>query len=289
MVGNQYADRRRIYPNLAAAPLGSGPDGWPLLAITIGGKEPGSLESSLPSSKLPAPVVHLLELFHGPRASIRLPVSVVPKRKTPTATELLTSGASGTASFARFAARRPSRGVLDWFGPAADFDADGITDVLVAGPTAPGGSAPETTGSRTALARSGRDGHLLWKVDVDWRDDRSEPDRGQSYALETFPLPAGDFDGDGTVDVLAVKSIRETFGHASKRAATLPLRLYSGRDGHEIWTAGPLPTTIEAHGFAFAHWVAARIVEPGQQPDLIVFYANPFTEPCAADPPTVRR
>ncbi len=44
---------------------GSGPDGWPLLAITIGGKEPGSLESSLPSSKLPAPVVHLLELLTG--------------------------------------------------------------------------------------------------------------------------------------------------------------------------------------------------------------------------------
>jgi predicted Ser/Thr protein kinase len=258
---------------------GSGPDGWPLLAITLGGKEPGSLESSLPSSKLPPPVVHLLELSMGRELD---PITGFSRPQTG---DLDGDGLDDlwgewNGQLRAFRGETPeSWRSLDLFGPAADFDVDGITDVLIAGPTASGGSAPEITGSRTALARSGRDGHLLWKVDVDWREDRFEPDRGQSYALETFPLPAGDLSGDGIADVLAVKSIRETTGHTSKRAATLPLRLYSGRDGHELWTAGPLPTTIEAHGFAFPHWVVAQIVEPGQQPDLIVSYANPFTEP----------
>jgi hypothetical protein len=258
---------------------GYGPDGWPLLAITVGGKEPGALESSLPSSKLPAPVVHLLELSTGRELD---PITGFSRAQTG---DLDGDGIAdlwgeSNGQLQAFRGETPELWrALDWFGPAADFDADGITDVLVAGPTAPGGSASENTGSRTALARSGRDGHALWKVDVDWRDDRFEPDRGQSYSLETFPLPAGDLDGDGIVDVLAVKSIRASFGHVSQRAATLPLRLYSGRDGHEIWTAGPLPTTFEARGFSFPHWVAAQVVESGQQPDLIVSHANPFAEP----------
>ena len=85
---------------------------------------------------------------------------------------------------------------------AADLDGDGIGDALIAGLNLSADAAGNPTGSRTAIARSGRDGRLLWKAAL-------APPRfwfgrtfARSYALAAFPSPAGDLDGDGVPDVL---------------------------------------------------------------------------------------
>ena len=118
----------------------------------------------------------------------------------------------------RFAVRHPRLGALGQFGPAAafdsrvsltgnagvDFDGDGVADSLIGGLAAPSAQA-RVVGSHTAIARSGRDGHAIWKTGVFPRESWLDPNNSNSYELSAFPLPAGDFDGDGTADVIVRK------------------------------------------------------------------------------------
>ena len=194
--------------------------------------------------------------------------------------------------------------------PAADLDGDGIADTLVAGPTAPNPSPNEpignralgpfrtqgfarlgppggqTVGSRTVIARSGRDGHVIWKTELDPRRIGFERDHGEFYSLATHPQTRGDLDGDGTPDVIVQQFVRPQSPQWIRRPATLPLRALSGRTGRHLWSAGPLPLGFEAYGYSSIEWIEAVDVESKGTPDLLVRHNAPFVNPgSAALPP----
>ena len=169
--------------------------------------------------------------------------------------------------------------------PTADFDGDGIADTVTAGLQAPGDWLEPEPGSRTLIARSGRDGRALWKTLLDPKRSWDDEDDGESYSAEAFPLPAGDLDGDRTPDVLVTRSYQRN-SKMNTRAATLPLDLVSGRTGRHLWTAGPLPLGFEARGYSEIHDVAVRAIEPHGKPDVVVRHGSWFVKAgCASRPP----
>jgi len=270
---------------------GRGRNGWPLLAVALGGQHPQL--GGLRSSSLGPPMVHLLEGSTG--REVHTIAGLTAARTADLDGDGLADlwgEADGQLRAFRGEAPEAWR-ALGWFRPAdafegldygtarpaADFDGDGIADTLNAGLRAPGFSAGEPTGSRTAVARSGRDGHVLWKTVLDSRESWNSEDRGESYSLSAFPLPAGDLDGDGTPDVVVKENQLERPGQVTKRAATFPLRLLSGRTGRRLWTAGPLPLDFEAHGYSAIHWDEVRVMEPHGAPDLLVRHGSPFAKP----------
>ncbi len=169
---------------------------------------------------------------------------------------------------------------LDPAHPAVDFDRDGIGDALIGEVAAPAFYSRQSTGtgSFTALARSGRDGRVIWKTALDPREGWFEPRSAASYNPRAFPLPEGDFDGDGTPDVVIQKRTWDSPRQKHKRAAALPLQLLSGRTGRLLWSAGPLPLGFQAQGYSECRWIVARSVEPGGTPDLLVWHGNPFAK-----------
>ena len=137
-------------------------------------------------------------------------------------------------------------------------------------------SAANPPGSRTVTVRSGRDGHLIWKTELDQGRLWYERDHGESYNLATQALLAGDLDGDGTPEVFVQKFDQQPQALRIKHAATLPLQVLSGRTGRPLWSAGPLPLGFEAYGFSSIHWFLARAIEPQAAPDVFVRHGSPF-------------
>ncbi len=289
---------------------GRGPDGWPLLAVPIGGQ--GSSFGFDPNAV--PPIVQNLEASTG-----RIVSTAVGLGKAGTddldgdgITDLWGEADGQLRAFrgeapeawralgSFAAAREYPRWATDFVPPAADLDGDGIADTLISTPKAPyqtamdaiashalgpsldegfrqvGASASGPSGSRTAVARSGRDGRILWKTDLDPRRIWYERDHGQSYNLTTQPLPAGDLDGDGTPEVFVQKYPGQPGTLEIKQAATLPLQVLSGRTGRWLWSAGPLPLGFQAYGYSIIQWVEARIVEPHGAPDVFVRHGSPF-------------
>ncbi len=160
-------------------------------------------------------------------------------------------------SSAPSAARRPKPGErIDRFEPAgesrpfpgSDLDGDGIGDALIGQVHTSDGSLRHPTGSHTAIARSGRDGHVLWKSVLDPPGIWFDRDRGDSYEFSTFPMPAGDLDSDGMPDVLVKRDVSRFSQAAIERPAALPLQALSGRTGRFLWSAGPLHLGFAAQG-----------------------------------------
>ena len=152
--------------------------------------------------------------------------------------------------------------------------------------TAPDDSPGREAGSRTALARSGRDGRLIWKSALDVRRSWFDRDSRDTYDLTSYPLPAGDLDGDGTPDVIVCENAEQLPLQSLRRPATLPLLLLSGRTGRPLWTAGPLPLGFEAHGDSKIRWAVPRVVEPGAPPDVLVSHDSPFLAAGPTPPPS---
>ncbi len=132
-----------------------------------------------------------------------------------------------------------------------------MSDALIDDLHAPGSSGPKT-GSRTAIARSGRDGRLLWKSVLDPPRVWFERDRGESFGLAASPLPDGDLDGDGMPGVVVRKYPSASYVETLRRPATLPLHTLSGRTGRPLWSAGPLPLGFTADGYSRIRWVKLR-------------------------------
>jgi hypothetical protein len=289
---------------------GRGPDGWPLLAVSIGGQPPPELQEVFTGSSLARPVVHILEGSTGQERH------TIPGLYRPEAADLDGDGLDdlwgeveghlrvfrGRAPEAWRAlggykpagdapSLRPPRdsASIDWSTPrpdstrfrgGADMDGDGIGDALLSEVFPPHEAWRRLTGSRTAIARSGRDGHILWKTVLDpppiW-DDRDR-DRGGPYELSSFPLPDGDLDGDGTADVIVTRPAWAFETEETRKPSALPLQALSGRTGRRLWSAGPLPAGAAPYG-------RARI-ERGDMPrslridshgaaDVVVLYGTP--------------
>ncbi len=270
---------------------GRGPDGWPLLAIPIGGRIPADMQLNIASSFLLRPVVHVLESSTGREVSTSLGLY------WPRVADLDGDGlddlwgeADGQLRAFRGQAPEAWRAIGQFdpagdfppFRPGSDLDGDGIGDALIGRVQTPGDSVLRATGSHTAAARSGRDGHILWKTVLDPPGLFFDRDRGDSYDFSTFPLPDGDLDGDGAPDVLVKRNVSLFSKAEIYHPASLPLQALSGRTGRHLWSAGPLPLGFAARGFSRIHWQTrpeVRIIEPGGAPDVVVRHCNPFVKP----------
>ncbi len=162
---------------------------------------------------------------------------------------------------------------LTWHG-GVDFNGDGVADTLIGGLGMPGDRTHATIGSRTALARSGRDGRLIWKAEIDARNNWKDPSGDATYELIAFPVPAGDLDGDGVADVI-VKKGPGTSRLARGPGARLPVELLSGRTGARLWSIDLWPVGLGVFGYSQFDWMEPRVVEPNGTPDLIVRGALP--------------
>ena len=277
---------------------GRGPDGWPLLAVPLGGPVPGR-EFDQDNSYLDSPVVHVLEASTGRKLHQAMGLTRIGTADLD-GDGLLDLWGSARGELRSMRGNPPEAWrAFGWFRPAtkanftlgpnsgsepADLDGDGIADTVSLRLNITGPSLTGPTGSRTAIARSGLDGHVLWKTVLDppWLWFLPEP--GRSYTLAAFPLPLGDFDRDGTPDVLAQKFTNDQAA-TGRQPASLPLQLLSGRDGRHLWTAGPLPLGFEAHGFSDVSWFGPCVVEANVSPDLLVLHRSPFVKPAATAKP----
>jgi hypothetical protein len=282
---------------------GRGPDGWPLLAVGLG----------LAGSDVPA-LVHNLEASTGRVAStvVGLSKAAVADLDGDGLADLWGEADGQLRAFRgespevwraldRFGgAHDRSRWASDVVQPGGDFDGDAIVDTLIGGARTstrspvdsiashamgpyPDQGFPQSNssavlqpGSRTIEARSGRDGHSIWKTEVDPPLVWYEQDHGDYFSPTAEPLPDGDLDSDGTPDVVVQKFAGTPGARELKRAATLPLQALSGRTGRRLWSTGPLPLGFEAYGYATIHWAQARRIDPHSAPDVFVRHGNPF-------------
>jgi len=287
-----HADLAENKVNYIWAPRwwGRGPDGWPILAVPVGGKNLEGGDWSAQSAVFHPPVVYVLEAATGRllHEAQGLSEAGVADLDGDGLTDLWGEAAGQLRAFrgeppeawrALGQFGPASKGDSPWGGnierAATDLDGDGVADTLSGRLYVPGDSETDQRGSRTAIARSGRDGHVLWKTVLDPPLFFFEPEHGRSYSLAAFPLPAGDLDGDGTPDVLLQKYTNDE-AEIGGRLATLPIQVLSGRDGRPLWSAGPLPLGFEAHGYSQVTWAEPRIMEPNAPPDLVVHHSNPL-------------
>ncbi len=288
---------------------GLGPDGWPLLALPLGGETPGPTDFSVAFEPLAGPIVHLLEASTGRERHRVLGL------EKPGITDLDGDGVDDLwgevdgelralrgeppeawRALGRFGepgsrlrdvpailgklgeflqSPLPEKYVDPLSNPGVDFDGDGVCDVLTAGVLAPGKAKHQLAGSHVAMARSGRTGRVIWKTGIDPRGSWFDPASRETYKLTALSLPAGDLDGDGTADVIVDKSEGGNVA-ATGRGETLQIELLSGRTGARIWSGGHLPESSLRKVNQSVWQVAACVVDPKGSRDVIVAQAGQF-------------
>ncbi len=259
-----------------------GDDGWPMLALPLGGRLKGDTGRAAGTGQEEPPRIHLLSGSRGRELHSLEGLS------WPESADLDGDGLDdlwGSVDGKLRAFRAP--GPVGWrmlgrFDGAGDLDGDGIGDVL----TRP--SDEIASNSPMVEARSGRDGHLLWQTRAAW--DSSIADRMTLgiHRIATEPLPGGDVDADGTADVLVWREIR-FFPVGVGPLATLSLMALSGRTGRRLWSAGSLPVGFDATGYSDIEQLDVRSIRPGEPADLIVLHGSPFARPGSVPPGTVYR
>ena len=287
-----------------ASPLwwGRGPDGWPLLAIPIGGQDPHRIPDPSPPSVLDFPTVHMLEASTG-RVVHTLPGLGQVHGDDLDGDGLLDLWGEHEGDLRAFRGEGPEAWraleMLDparasyletrgEFHPPADLDGDGIGDALTTMVIAPGAIAEPGDGQphrhrplRTRRpppveSRAGRPPELV----------RSGPPRG-STACKPSPCRPATWTATARPTSSCMRVAVGLPASMLRRPATLPLLLLSGRTGRRLWTAGPLPLAFEAHGYSMVRWAEPRIVEPGAPPDILVRHDSPFLaarqDPAAAN------
>ena len=261
---------------------GRGPDGWPMLALPIGGGEaPGRFANNRYFAPDP-PVVHLLAAATGRE------VHVIDGLSRPGTADFDGDGLADLwgavdGKFRAFRTLAPEAWrTLGGFQPAGDLDGDGISDVVSSD------FEPEPTeskrGSGTAIARSGRDGRVLWQTPLDpWESQFFSGERTHSYTLKPLGLPAGDLDGDGAPEIL-VQRMTGAGGRNNRPKVFLRLQALSGRTGRTLWSAGALPDVIPgAYGNSFVQSVDAAACDNQDHPDVFVRH-NILIQPASMGP-----
>jgi outer membrane protein assembly factor BamB len=288
---------------------GHGSDGWPLLALPLGGEAPGEVREPLADGATAEPIVHLLEAstgreqhrviglanaasadfdgdglddlwgevdgelraFRGEAPEAWRALGRLDRAGWPLGTMPAFSGLLGA-----FGIRDLAETFVDpLWNRRVDFDSDGVGDVLIGELKAPGAAKHEWAGSHIAIARSGRDGHVIWKTEIDPRGNWFSPTGGETYSLNALSLPGGDLDGDGTADVIVNRS--SGIGSVATGAGrALEMELLSGRTGARKWSGGISPAGLLGKGDMSVIWTEACVVEPQGRPDVIVGVARPF-------------
>ena len=254
---------------------GRGSDGWPMLAVPVGGDlAPGvAAPRFYPFSSPDPPVVHFLAAATGKEEHTIAGLSW-PKTADLDGDGLTDLWGSVDGKLCAFRGGPPEAWrVHDRLHAASDFDGDGMTDVLSNDLETLRTGLTETMESRTVIARSGRDGRILWRTLLDPWDDRVFPwGWKKAYRFHSPPRPGGDLDADGVPDVLvAMTSVGpET---KNRRPVHLPLQALSGRTGRLLWPAGPLPPLeLQPSGNPVIEESAVLACDPRGLPDVLVMY-----------------
>jgi serine/threonine protein kinase/outer membrane protein assembly factor BamB len=232
-----------------------GPDGWPFLALPIGGPaRPSANRLVLPAAQSEPAVVHLLAAATGQE------IQAIPELSWPGLADLDGDGLDDLwgavlGNLSAFRGEMPeSWRVLGDYQPAGDLDGDGLQDVVSIDWTQLSAGPNQSFDDEFVTARSGRDGKLLWqeaitpgesvalKFDIFSKpaEKRAEPaPAGQlpraQHVLAAGPHSSGDFDGDGTRDIVVATSRWENWAMPPRGVSeNLPVQLISGRTGRHI-------------------------------------------------------
>ena len=267
---------------------GRGPDGWPMLGLAIGSNEK---PQARPLMFVPdPPVLHLLAAATGRE------VHTIEGLSSPRTADLDGDGLADLwgeqdGAVCAFRGHAPEAWrALGGFQPAGDMNGDGIADVVSNDLAPPGDTDDTRTDSRTVIARSGRDGRMLWRTPLDsWNDWSNWSSWTRAYAITPLTLPAGDLNDDGVPDVLVQRSI---WGSPinTERAAGLGFRALSGRSGHELWSSGPLShVAVTSYGNLPATAITACPTDREGGSDLYVSYLLPIRAPERSFQPRIAR
>jgi hypothetical protein len=252
---------------------GMGSDGWQMLALAVGdGLGPGIAQMNRYRHADP-PVVHFLAAATGTE------LHTMPGLSWPMTAVLDGDGLADLWGSIEGKLRAYRGGppeawrALGRLQPAGDFDGDGITDVVCNDLEPPRGAWDARTESRTALARSGRDGQTLWRTPLDPLEDWfSWGSYAKAYHFKSSPLPDGDLDGDGAPDVVVRKEVNKPMWN-NRTSLALPLQALSGRTGALLWSAGALPPLgFKPYGGSFIEGIDIRACDPNGLPDVLVLY-----------------
>jgi hypothetical protein len=298
--------------NVPILPLlwwGRGPDGWPLLAVPLAGPP---LLMGNPGSGGTAIVINL-EASSGREVSTALGLANASAADLngdglgdlwgQANGQLRAFRGEPPEAWRALGRYFPAQSRAGWGSRsswwAADLDGDGVADAVntpgapsqssidaiaahAMGPALDLGMAGTSArpsippGTRTVVARSGQNGRVLWKTELDPHQTWLERDHGDVYSLSAQPLPYGDLDADGTPELFVLRQIGQPGLGKSWPAATVPIQVLSGRTGRPHWHAGPLPLGFEAYGYSGIRWMRAAAVKPGEPPDLFVRHAGQF-------------
>ena len=260
---------------------GRGPDGWPLLALPLGGELIEQVNGFPKDRDQTTGVVHVLEASTGQERHtvLELARANVADLDGDGLDDLWGEADGELRAFrgeapevwralGRFAPASEAGSSVDNIGRhSVDFDGDGVADTLIGELQAPGTRDREPAGSFTAVVRSGRDGHAIWRTGVDRRGSWFDPNSGDSYELSAHPMPAGDLDGDGIADVIVRKRSATRYS-ASGEELPGHVELLSGRMGARLWSASVVNALFR--GGNQEDWIEPRVVAPDGKPDLIV-------------------
>ena len=278
---------------------GRGKDGWPLLAVALGGPHGEKAPNSAHLQDLQAdrpPIMHLLEAstgrerhaIHGlAEASLAdLDGDGLADLWGDVDGELRAFRGEAPEAWRALGAFVAAAGSDQEFeiaaGSVVDFDGDGIGDTLSRSPDVYAGEADDANSGNTAVARSGRDGRAIWKTTLDPWENWLEPNSRCSYELSAIPLPRGDFDGDGTPDVVVAKSIDLDGGVTTRVVSKLPIEVLSGRTGGRLWSAGPMPRGSGALQYEKADVLEVRGGGSAGASDLYVHFIRRYVTPGSA-------